>query len=411
MSPLFNTVATAAASAVVSVRDISQETQAPRVILAVSICPAIALIFVAGRVYTRAMVTRKFFLEDYVIVVAMMSSIGMSVFMGLSCYYGFGRHQFTVTPWEQMEQSKVGIGGIQLYLWTHFFLKLSILLQYLRISIMPLERRLCYTIIAVLVGETIALSVTHLCLCTPFEALWTPGLPGAKCLNRTAVYYAQLGITIGMDFVILIAPLFILRHLKLRFWRQRLVLSIVLAFGGFACIISVLRLQTILDSTTSKDGTWDKVPSAFYGAIEPNLGIVCACLVTLRPLVVRHIPIARKWLSDNQGLQRPANGAQVEAAARSGQQPRPTFWSRMIPDSLRFSTAHTRGMTGLSTTKMTSSSSEYTELGGVESRGRPSSELTRLPSKGPNEPSVERVVFKEDLHSNETQTRRKEAWE
>jgi hypothetical protein len=230
MSPLG--VMDAAASAVLSPRDHSQESQAGPVILAVSICPALALVFVAGRIYTRTVLTRKWFLEDYVIVIAMLSSIGMSVFMGLSCLYGFGRHQYTVTPFEQMEQSKVGIGGIQLYLWTHFFLKLSILLQYLRISIMPLERRLCYTIIFVLTAETIALSVIHLCLCTPFEAMWTPNLPGAKCLNRTIVYYVQLSITIAMDFIILIAPLFILRHLKLRFWRQRLLLSIVLAFGG-----------------------------------------------------------------------------------------------------------------------------------------------------------------------------------
>ena len=40
-------------------------------------------------------------------------------------------------------------------------------------------------------------------------------------------------------------------------------------------------------STTSSDPTWDKVPSAFYGVIEANLGITCACLVTLRPLVHR----------------------------------------------------------------------------------------------------------------------------
>ena len=112
------------------------------------------------------------------------------------------------------------------------FLKLSILLQYLRISVMSLEKRLCQALIVILVAETLALAITHLCLCTPFEALWSSNVPGAKCLNRTVVYFAQLGITIAMDFIILIVPLFILRHLHLKFWRQRLPLSLVLAFGG-----------------------------------------------------------------------------------------------------------------------------------------------------------------------------------
>ncbi len=51
-----------------------------------------------------------------------------------------------------------------------------------------------------------------------------------------------------------------------------------------ACILSVLRLSTVAQSTQSTDSTWDKAPSGIYGAIEPNVGIFCACVVTLRPL-------------------------------------------------------------------------------------------------------------------------------
>ena len=54
-----------------------------------------------------------------------------------------------------------------------------------------------------------------------------------------------------------------------------------------ACIISALRLQTLYPSTTSKDPSWDKIPSAIYGIIEVNVGIVCASVVTLRPFYRR----------------------------------------------------------------------------------------------------------------------------
>ena len=117
------------------------------------------------------------------------------------------------------------------YILTHAFLKSSILLQYLRISVMPFERRLCYALVAFLVAQSLAMIIVHLSLCMPFKALWTPKIPGARCLNRTAVYFAQLGFTIAMDFVVLIAPLFILRHMR-RPWPQKLLISIALAFGG-----------------------------------------------------------------------------------------------------------------------------------------------------------------------------------
>lgn len=110
-------------------------------------------------------------------------------------------------------------------------LKLSILLQYVRISVMPLEKSLCHGLIVILICQSLAMAGTNLWLCRPFHALWTPNVPGAVCLNRTTVYYTQLGFTIAMDFLVLVAPLFILRHLSLP-WIQRLALLVILSFGG-----------------------------------------------------------------------------------------------------------------------------------------------------------------------------------
>jgi len=60
------------------------ETRAPELIGALSVCPAIAAIFVAMRFYTRMVLIRKHFLEDWMILAALASAIAMSVFMGLS---------------------------------------------------------------------------------------------------------------------------------------------------------------------------------------------------------------------------------------------------------------------------------------------------------------------------------------
>jgi len=110
-------------------------------------------------------------------------------------------------------------------------LKLSILLQYVRISVMSFEKRFCYVIIAILIAQSLSMVATHLALCRPFYSLWTPNVPDKVCLDRTKVYYAQLGMTIVMDFAVLVAPLFILRHLRLP-WVQKLMILVVLSFGG-----------------------------------------------------------------------------------------------------------------------------------------------------------------------------------
>ena len=188
------------------------------------------------------------------------------------------------------------------------------MLQYIRISVMQFEKRLCYMIISILVIQGISMIVVHLKLCSPFEALWNRHLPGAKCLNTNTVYTLALSLIIAMDFAILLLPAPILKHLTLR-WYQKLAIAIVLSFGALyvfllcvadgisnlhvplsACIVSILRLTSLRASTQSKDITWDKVYSAFYGTIEVNTGIVCSCSVTLKPLFQHHLPFIGRWL-------------------------------------------------------------------------------------------------------------------
>ena len=65
--------------------------------------------------------------------------------------------------------------------------------------------------------------------------------------------------------------------------------------------MSALRLRTILPWAISVDPTWEQIPSGIYGVVEVNLGIVCACAVSLRPLF-RHLrPLWRR----NKPLERP----------------------------------------------------------------------------------------------------------
>ncbi|RYP63692.1 hypothetical protein DL771_009148 [Monosporascus sp. 5C6A] len=78
-----------------------------------------------------------------------------------------------------------------------------------------------------------------------------------------------------------------------------------LGFGGMASIAAVIRLHTLHASTTSTDPTWDKTPSGYYGQVEVNLGIVCACAATLKPLFHRC-----------RGLRPPSESQQAQDAPR-----------------------------------------------------------------------------------------------
>jgi hypothetical protein len=64
--------------------DRRHETRAAELVAALAAGPAIAAIVVAMRVYTRFIIIRKRFWEDYSILAALACSIAMSVFVGIS---------------------------------------------------------------------------------------------------------------------------------------------------------------------------------------------------------------------------------------------------------------------------------------------------------------------------------------
>ncbi|KAL8402762.1 hypothetical protein RB596_009212 [Gaeumannomyces avenae] len=256
------------------------------------VCAAIALIFVALRIYTRAILVGKVYWEDYTSVAAMATSIVLSVFIVIAFTNGAGRHIETVSDDEFVRIWKFAPAVYMAYQTTHTLCKLSIILQYTRLSVMPFERRFCYAFAAFLGCGFLAYFIELWVTCIPFYAIWTPNVPGAVCINSTVDFAVWQTFLIVMDFTILICPLFILRHLTIP-WPQRLLLGLVLAFGAMAGIVSILRLRLIFWSTTSTDKTWDSVPSGLYAVIEVNLGIACSCVVTLRPLFGRWFCLSR----------------------------------------------------------------------------------------------------------------------
>lgn len=129
-------------------------------------------------------------------------------------------------PWQYQ------VGVMQFYGLTHFFLKMSIMLQYSRVATLLWEKRLCFAIISVIVTGYLAMQIASLARCVPFAAQWNPkGYPDAKCINSTAFFFATQALNIAMDLVIVFAPLVILRHSSAPL-QQRMFFGVALAFGG-----------------------------------------------------------------------------------------------------------------------------------------------------------------------------------
>jgi hypothetical protein len=74
------------------------------------------------------------------------------------------------------------------------------------------------------------------------------------------------------------------------------------------CITSILRLHSVYKVSKSKDVTWDNVGAATWSSIELNVGIICACLVTLKPVLGAVFPrLVYSNTSRHYSVELPAN--------------------------------------------------------------------------------------------------------
>jgi hypothetical protein len=73
--------------------------------------------------------------------------------------------------------------------------------------------------------------------------------------------------------------------------RAKYALMGIFALGGFTCIVSILRLESIYAASNSgKDASYNSSMAALWSSLEINTGILCSSLPTLRALVARTFP-------------------------------------------------------------------------------------------------------------------------
>ena len=87
-----------------------------------------------------------------------------------------------------------------------------------------------------------------------------------------------------MDIWILVLPLKLILRIP-RPPREKLALFFIFGLGIISTIASVIRLQSLRIFTLSNDPFYDSLPINTWSMVEVNIGILCASIPTLKPLV------------------------------------------------------------------------------------------------------------------------------
>lgn len=166
-------------------------------------------------------------------------------------------------------------------------------------------RILADSMIVISILLAIGNTIQCLAICRPFYFQWDKSIEGGVCGNRNLGILLVAFMNLATDIIIVLMPMPLVWNLKMA-RSKRLALMGMFGFGimyvtlPFAgnllitnriCIITTFRIiftfRLIRDPHNST--YWVAIAAIFF-ALEPNLGMVNACLLLLRPLLQRIRP-------------------------------------------------------------------------------------------------------------------------
>lgn len=118
----------------------------------------------------------------------------------------------------------------------------------------------------------------------PIRAQWDLSVKNARCLNTKALYLGGSLSNLTLDFIVILVPLPYIWHLITSI-RLRIAVAAIFALSFFDCIIPVIRLINLMSlPADERDMTFVLKDFILWTAVEVNIGLVCSCLPSLRPI-------------------------------------------------------------------------------------------------------------------------------
>lgn len=278
----------------------------------------VAVIVVALRFVSRRKTKAPVWVDDWLILAALVLLFGNAAFNFVMVDQGVGLHSGRLTLSQLQALNKTIVGAEIIYLTGVNAYKISLLFLYYRIFPIKSVRMWSYVFGGLSTCWNIAGVFAAAFQCTPRVKIWEPWVEG-YCIN---IFLVQLLVSVPSilcDIAILALPLPHVLRLKTNL-TQKLFLVFMFMLGSYVVFTSIYRFTVYL-GYSERDIPFTLAVPVAWNVIEISSGIVSSCLPTLGPIVrpvIKSIMPSSKGLSGNKDSARNGYERNNGAASRSG---------------------------------------------------------------------------------------------
>ncbi|KAI0970427.1 hypothetical protein F4678DRAFT_436795 [Xylaria arbuscula] len=271
-------------------RSYGQESLSEEVIAIATVFQAFSTLALILRLWTRLNIQHiRPGTDDFAIITAWALSVALDTLIALQTRYGLGKHLRDIPPDTDFTTSNILFYAHQpIYYISVSLTKVSIILFYFRLLPQKSYRVFLWFMMVFVILTGVSFTIAGIFQCSPIASAWNANIHGT-CFNQAALFYANGGFNIAQDSILYVLPTPILWKMNLPL-KQRIALIGVFIVGGLTIVAGIVRIPSLKEAIMSTDPTWDHVGSSIWSSIECNVGLMCACLVHLKPLVIRVTP-------------------------------------------------------------------------------------------------------------------------
>ncbi|TDZ26720.1 L-fucose-proton symporter [Colletotrichum orbiculare MAFF 240422] len=267
----------------------------------------LASVMVAARLICRRFIVRNISWDDKTMFLAWMIGFGLSFTICFGSTRGLGRYDDDIASdhWRSLRACEY-VFSI-LYNPALMATKTSVLIFYLRLSknTKKVLRFASWVTLGIVNLAGTVLTLLNIFQCRPVQAAWEPNRIDVQCIPLLTEFICSAPINIVTDLAILALPIPVLTGMRLP-PRQKIILVLTFTLGIFVTIVDVVRIYYLQQAVTSVPsaasgdskftfgGTpnfaWNSSLSFMWSAVEVNVGMSCACIPTLKPLIIKILP-------------------------------------------------------------------------------------------------------------------------
>ncbi|KAI1418596.1 MFS general substrate transporter [Hypoxylon sp. FL1857] len=263
---------------------------------------------VVARLFCRTRIVRSVTWDDYFIVCAWVLAFGITFAVDFASFRGLGRHDEDIpdNDWYSLRRCEYVFSV--LYNPALMVTKTSVLIFYLRLSknTQKVLRLASWAVLGLVNVAGVVLTLINIFQCRPIAAAYDPLVQPTYCIPLLTQFICSAPINVVTDLAILALPLPVLTSMRLP-RRQKVILIFTFALGTFVTVVDVVRIYYLEQAITQNSwlllskptGTvlghtpqfaWNASFALMWSAVEVNVGIICACIPTLKPLIRRIMP-------------------------------------------------------------------------------------------------------------------------